>query len=555
MKASSLFLTLFLLCSGTFLAQTKITSQQYETFKRIPQEKIHIHSSNQFLLTGETVYYKVYCRLQDNTKSSLSTYAYVELVNSNKRVVLQQKVQLHAGEGQGDIFIPGNLSSGVYKLIGYTKWMKNKNLFSQENITIVNPFTQATVTAKSSEKKSPSLLTSSGKFGLSKAQFSKKEKINLSFKNLDKQLQGGTFSLSVKKAAPSTAISQSSNITSNTPKNILENNTVFLPEFRGELIQGKITATSKETSVKNIQIGLSIVQKNGIFKIVTTDNEGNFYFNLDENYNGDLAYIQILGEGDFTIQIFKNKGLDYSKLSFPKFSLNNINIAQINKRAIYMQIENAYSSAKQDSIVPTQHKSVIFGDDVITYKLDDYKRFNTIRETFIEVITNAWVKKIENGYMFRAKKKDFSIKDPKALLIVDGYIVKNHGEIIDFNPRKIKQVTIYKKDYKINSKIYQGIIYIETFKLDYTPKRQTNIITHNLLQPTQVKKYFSPNYARKNTKRIPDYRTQLAWVPQLNVNTTTAFYTSDVTGDFEIVLDGYTKNGKHINIRETIRVK
>ncbi|WP_348797951.1 hypothetical protein [Flavobacterium adhaerens] len=71
--------------------------------------------------------------------------------------------------------------------------------------------------------------------------------------------------------------------------------------------------------------------------------------------------------------------------------------------------------------------------------------------------------------------------------------------------------------------------------------------------------YFTPDYKDKSkNERIPDYRYQLLWIPQLNLpetKTPLSFYTSDVTGKFEINIEGFTENGIPISLTDTFEVQ
>ena len=58
--------------------------------------------------------------------------------------------------------------------------------------------------------------------------------------------------------------------------------------------------------------------------------------------------------------------------------------------------------------------------------------------------------------------------------------------------------------------------------------------------------------------RIPDYRRILFWEPHVEVGDDELqfeFYTSDLTGEFEVVLGGFTTYGKPITIYKNIIVK
>jgi len=105
------------------------------------EEKLYIHTDKEFYVTGEICWFKVY--LVDATGHhplDLSKVAYLEWLDMNNKPVLQSKIGLHKGHGDGSMFLPFTLRSGNYKLRGYTSWMKNfgEDWFFEKTITVVN---------------------------------------------------------------------------------------------------------------------------------------------------------------------------------------------------------------------------------------------------------------------------------------------------------------------------------------------------------------------------------------------------------------------------------
>ena len=102
---------------------------------------------------------------------------------------------------------------------------------------------------------------------------------------------------------------------------------------------------------------------------------------------------------------------------------------------------------------------------------------------------------------------------------------------------------------------YQGVIRVTTFKNDYKPYSD-HILETALLKPSEEKNYYHPEYTTNTHKRIPDYRTQLLWEPQLNTKTgTISFFTSDIAGTFELIIEGCTKDGTPVYERTYFTVK
>ncbi|GAB3016271.1 hypothetical protein [Spirosoma pulveris] len=107
------------------------------------QEKLFVHTDQAFYLTGETMWFKIY--YVDGVRHQpldVSKVTYVELLDKEKKSVLQTKVALHPDGGNGSLFLPSSLNSGNYLLRAYTSWMKNfsAEFYFEKTLTVVNPF-------------------------------------------------------------------------------------------------------------------------------------------------------------------------------------------------------------------------------------------------------------------------------------------------------------------------------------------------------------------------------------------------------------------------------
>ena len=106
------------------------------------QEKIFVHSDKETYVTGEICWFKIYnVDAYQHKLSALSKIVYVEVMDAANRSVLQAKVEMNEGTGNGSFLIPSNIGSGNYILRAYTSLMKNAGAayFFEKQITIVNP--------------------------------------------------------------------------------------------------------------------------------------------------------------------------------------------------------------------------------------------------------------------------------------------------------------------------------------------------------------------------------------------------------------------------------
>jgi hypothetical protein len=140
----------FALCLGG-LAESVAQNRAFEGIARdlghyrqhALQEKLFLHLDRPVYGCGETMWFKVYN--VDGTLHrplDMSKVAYVEVLDVTQSPVLQAKVTLKEGIGNGSFALPTTLSSGNYTVRAYTNWMKNfsPEFYFEQPITIVNTF-------------------------------------------------------------------------------------------------------------------------------------------------------------------------------------------------------------------------------------------------------------------------------------------------------------------------------------------------------------------------------------------------------------------------------
>ena len=105
------------------------------------QEKMYVHTDKESYLAGEMIWFKLYTvEAYTNRPINLSKIAYVELLDSENKAVLQAKIVMEGGNGNGYFYLPLSLRSGNFVLRAYTNWMKNfdVNYFFHKQLTVYN---------------------------------------------------------------------------------------------------------------------------------------------------------------------------------------------------------------------------------------------------------------------------------------------------------------------------------------------------------------------------------------------------------------------------------
>ena len=592
MKKVTLISIIFLLqIYSSAIGQVQIKNQQdLLDYKSIPQEAIYLHYNATVLLPGEDLFFSVFCLNTRNHKiSELSKIAYVELVGEQNQQVFKYKIRLDMGIGQGEFMIPSSISTGHYKLIAYTKWMKNKssNTFFQGDLYIVNPYqVSESKIAENTDKKVVTLGKHSDSYFIEKKHgsttdpiisistdkfvYNKRSKVLLTLKKLTESIQNINYSISVRKIDSLdqfTRLSSKQFVSSwkgqlNTIEKKL-NQFFHLPELRGELFSGTLLSNKNHSPLVNKKVSFSIPGKSNILKIATTNEKGKFYINIDQNYNESRALIQVLGEEkeNYTIIFDEQPSVETSNLDFQIVQIDASLKKILTERSISSQIENAYFSIKPNKLKYIQPTVPFFNDFNKEYNLNDYAQFSTVREVLVEIINNVWATKNKEGkYEFQIRPSDPSIKySILPWVIVDGILLQDHTHILDYDSKKIKTIKVSRNKHNYGSALFEGLVVIETKAGDYRASDLDNYLnSFELFRPLPTKTYFNPIYdSIGNFSRIPDLRNQLFWQPKNTLNSelrTIHFFTSDITGYFEVSIEGFSSNGEPVTVKEVIHV-
>ncbi len=554
--------------------------------QKLPQEKIYVHHSAAIVFSGEYIYYKLYCQnAQNNRLSTISSNAYVGLINEFGDIVFEHKLRLDKGMATGDFFVNTDVPSGNYKLIAYTQWMKNsglKQLFKDE-IVVINPYladqkrlldSSGTIVSETHiAMAEPEIIDSENtelfELNTTENNFKKRQKVLLNLRNFKGKLAHGNYSVLVQKK------NEFANLSSLTAEeygnqyldkdkslNKSVGDSIFLPEQRGELFFGQIfdKKTQKPASDKNIII--SVPGKEYLLKSAISGQDGYFYTYFKKDYKNPKVIVQVTDEGDYDVVVKKQKKLDFSTIEVSDFTLDKKYESAIKSRSIHNQIENSFFVVKPDSILPKDDIDVFDGGIPEVFHLDDYTRFPTLQETFVEILNTVGYR--SGGDYIRVAQKfekaNIEYNDFPAIILIDGVFIPDHSKIRDFDANLIKTIKVLYDQLVLGSKQYQGLVVIETKNGDYFQNfKNENASVNDLKLPKIQKNYFKQQYASGDAQnRIPDYREILLWQPNITItesNFPIEFYTSDITGDYEIRLEGFTTYGKPVSLKKTIFVE
>jgi|GEM_PF-4324645 len=522
---------------------------------------ITITTNDQTFVSGDKLLYSVYCVNSSTRNLDKNVLAsYVELISSDYEKLFHHKVEMNGGIGQGDFLIPVGIPTGSYKLLGYTNAIKQKGLtfFFQLDIQIVNPYENQSNIFESDVNDVENFNTitnsiSEGPFEvkLSKAKASTREKLQLVLQTQNRNRLKGNFSVSIRKKLNNSYQPRLPDI------NKSNFNEKVTYENLNQIVSGKVINKITNDPLVNGEVILSIGGDNFVFDIETTNSEGEFSFSGSQITARKTAMIELISNQQDIYEIILDipEDIDYSALQFSSLDIQHLKTNSIESQAVYNQIESAYSNVKVNETLPIiEAPSFIKYENKESYVLDDYTAFPTMGDIILEYVDYVWSKrdKVTKLPILKAAPKDLTVPaKSKMLLFIDGVYQNDVQAFLAMDSNLFKKVEVIRNKYQFALTEYEGVLLAYTKSNDYRIEAETN--TRKFLQLDTIepkKKYYNPNYTEPTKtilETIPDYRTQLLWIPSASLDSNawvTSFSTSDISGIYEVLIAGYTSNGK-----------
>ncbi len=573
-------ITLIIALGFSFVLKAQTLHGQISTNADVFQKEIpKMVINTDLLLTGERLHYRTDIHTGSNTASSLSQIAYVSLRTDKDSVVFNHKLRLRKGSGHGTFFIPATLKTGIYRLLGHTNFSLNntENAFAHRTVYIINPFIKMPAETKKDSTRLREVLSlgdivsrgsekpqaNSISIRTDRSSYGAREKILLHIENPMGKFGYGNYILSVRLVEP---VQPMGTIPPKGRAGGEKGKLFHIPELRGEIISGEVRTLANGTPAKDKVVALSVPGRNYVFKTAKTGPNGRFYISIEEPYETNSAIVQLIEPNRKQYKLV----LDKKAVGFaaggtlPLLQLDPNLKEWLEERSIQLQIENAYFKNDSTALESEGSATPFYGNLATEFILDDYTRFPSLEETFVEVVTLA---RIRN----RAGKNVFEVFDPAdpyktgpfrsldPVLLVDGILVQDAEEIFRYGAKDFESIGVFPNAYRYGPKIFWGIIDFKTKKGDFKPTQDGPYVqAFDLMRPLSDKKFTSPDHSTESFTRIPDYRRQLYWEPNTELSEevlTRSFYTSDVRGTYLITLEGYTDKGKHLLAKHHFEVE
>ena len=115
-------------------------------------------------------------------------------------------------------------------------------------------------------------------------------------------------------------------------------------------------------------------------------------------------------------------------------------------------------------VTPTEYNETVFGQKpYLSYNLDEYRQFLTIREVLLEYVSCVTKVKI-NGVqkLIVHGNQEYYNKIIPSLVLIDGMPVQDTERLLRYDARRVHHINIYGGHYTFGNNAYKGILSIVT---------------------------------------------------------------------------------------------
>lgn len=534
------------------------------------RERVYAQTDKQVYLAGELLWLKLCLTDASGVPASFSKVGYVELLDEAAAVV-QAKIEIWNGVGEGWLELPAVLPTGYYRLVAYTRYMRNEGeaVFFQKTIGVVNTFRKDesvptdTLQAVASADFSGNTL----QLSLDKENFSRREDGHIRLRGIPEDTHTLSVSVAGREFIPvpdDMSVTHWKAALPTLGKGRLGER--FLPEYEGHLITAKLV---------NARTGES-AEQTGVSTLLgfVGDEVRVFGGQLQADASVLFYTTQIGGMRELATSTYSNTGETYrvdiqspfavhAAAEMPRFRLNPAWRTELTGRYVGLQATRLFTA---DSLGHVASALAHFrGRPYKTYVMKEWTRFSTMSESVFEFVESVSFRSRQDGghslFVLLADLSNQTVSLNTPLVLLDGIPIMDHELIYTYDPSLIKRLDVYRERYAFGGQVFEGILAFYTYKNDY-PRLKVDTSTQLFdYEGTQSHRlFYAPAYPDEESRksRVPDYRHTLLWLPTIetrgNSELEIPFSTSDLPGEYTVTVEGLTRSGKPVKAFVRFRV-
>lgn len=440
-------------------------------------ERVFIATDRDCYVAGDMVWCSAFCiDAATGRLSDFSAVAYVELYNADGPVACS-KIALDGGRGAGCLQIPFSAPTGNCRIFAYTALQRSESGFDPAAdapvISVFNTFSTDRVkdgvvvtddTAYSNAAPRP-VASSSGLTATG--------------------VPGGVL-LSNNTAGDVTVCASVERVDAvSAPegaglllrfRNTMKPASAFtgpdVPEFAGEIV--RLRAVGSDAAELTGQDLSAVVSVPGVKTDV-------YSARIGDDGRATVFSENIFGDRDLVCEIHGLRdGADcHLELESPFTAPAPLQVPQLLLAPCLSDALMSRTAAMHDDLasvpdtlyeVLPMRRNLLFPDkEHGSYNLDDYTRFPTLEEAFIEYMPDVRCRRDADGNPHISVLMSYAVHDPAqvwgaSLMMIDGVPVFDHRKILEYDPSLVKTVEVYPYNYILGDETFGGVVNFVTFK-------------------------------------------------------------------------------------------
>ena len=523
-------------------------------------ERIYIKTDRAAYLSGDLVYCSLFAVDQNGRQADFSSAAYLELISADGTAT-EAKIGLFAGRGAGSFRIPRSTPTGNYRLVAYTA----DSEFSDEGSRIISVFNTSSATRVNDGVRIVSRTEAPQREDLSQGGLS------ISLPSRLSPGRDATLILSAGENIADVAVSvyHDDGLERADGKSLRD----FLggvpatpgprrPEYEGEIVLASVEGLEKTAGQDEDRVTawISTAGDPSNVYVGTSDKDGSLRFYTANIYGNRELVCEVVSMSGRQCHIALASPFTHpAPGTIPELELCPSQREALVSRKASLKTE---ASARLDTLVRflNVRSSLMLTEAPDTrYDLDDYTRFQTVRETCVEIIPELEFVKRDKRWRIRMLVSDATssrkYNRDNILVLMDGVVITDHGLLEDFDAGLISYVDIYTRAVALGGVTYNGVV-------NFVSKKNYVTAMH-FPDNVRVVDFKGFSYPVAYTGEVPsgteNRRQVLYWHPSVEISSgeqkRITFRTPGYGGSFRVVAEGWTADGAPLRAEYTFSVE
>jgi hypothetical protein len=527
------------------------------------RENLHLFTDRSLYTAGEMVYFRIYNLSNDLLKEiDWSRVVYVELMNGTNHPVARGKYHLDSKGGQGQIFIPDTVSSGLYYIRVYTRWMRNFPASSYYHLplVIINPgkINAIDLTVFRSYPETGAIIKNR-EWDIvctpDKIEYGKREKVTVRINEEKSPPSRDGYCVSVIKKG---YLDEEFNYTQglvNSDKIPLKE-PLYYPETRGISVTGLLVRQQDNQPAGSSMMAMTLLGSDPDFFEFYSDEKGRISLSIPYHQGNVDALVTFYDreEERREIQIDSEFSNEYADSIPSALDFLRDHHDLVEDALVTTQLRKAFERSAVDSSIADEGNPayLFYGKPEFRYLSRDYVELPNLEEFFFEIIPQVEVRKERSGKYLEVMDNNETILPYPPLILLDNVPVLEIENLLSVSPGRIDYIDVINRIYIRGSSDYGGIISIRSRMGDRAGVRLpegSKFINFDGFYPLKEPDF--PDYELIDRgDRTPDLRSTLYWSAQQDITSgkgdSITFYTSDRSGEYEVVIRGISAGGNMV---------